>query len=128
MAALINGSSSHALDYDDTMSVFMGHPSVTLFPSLLAFSEWQEKSGRDFLIAYIIGLKVGACIGECLGPEHYSAGWHATSTIGRLASAAGCAKLTGLDEEQTVYALGIAGTQASGFILYYARQGRQMGK
>ena len=115
MAALINGSASHALDYDDTMRVFMGHPSVTLFPSLLAFSEWKEKSGNDFLTSYIIGLKTGTCIGACLGPEHYSAGWHATSTLGRLASAAGCARLMGLGEEQTVHALGIAGTQASGF-------------
>jgi len=115
MAALINGSASHALDYDDVMRVFMGHPSVTLFPSLLAFSEWKEKSGNDFLTSYIIGLKTGTCIGACLGPEHYSAGWHATSTLGRLASAAGCARLMRLGEEQTVHALGIAGTQASGF-------------
>jgi len=114
MAALINGSASHALDYDDTMSVFMGHPSVTLFPSLLTLSEWKEKSGMDLLTAYIVGLKVGACIGACAGLEHYSAGWHATCTIGVLASAAGCAKLMGLDEQQTLYALGIAGTQASG--------------
>lgn len=114
MAALINGSASHALDYDDTMKAFMGHPSVTLFPSLLALSEWKEKSGMPFLTAYIIGLQVGAFIGICLGLKHFSAGWHATSTVGRLASAAGCAKLLGLDEQQTLYTLGIAGTQASG--------------
>lgn len=114
IATLINGSASHALDYDDTMRVFMGHPSVVLFPSLLAFSEWKEKSGVDFLMAYVIGLKVGACIGACAGLEHYLAGWHATSTIGRLASVAGCAKLMKLHGQQIVYALGIAGTQASG--------------
>ncbi len=66
------------------------------------------------MTAYIIGLKAGAAIGVCAGFEHYSAGWHGTSTIGRMASAAGCARLLGLDEQQTVYALGIAGTQASG--------------
>ncbi len=113
-AALIHGAMSHALDYDDTMAQFSGHPSVTLFPGLLALSEWKEKSGFDFLTAYIIGLKAGAVIGVCAGVEHYGAGWHGTSTIGRLASAAGCARLLGLDEQQTVYALGIAGTQASG--------------
>lgn len=113
-AALINGAMSHALDYDDTMAQFSGHPSVTLFPGLLALSEWKEKSGFDFLTAYIIGLKAGAVIGVCAGVEHYGAGWHGTSTIGRLASAAGCARLLGLNEQQTIYALGIAGTQASG--------------
>ena len=113
-AALINGAMSHALDYDDTMTNFLGHPSVTLFPALVALSEWKEKKGIDFLTAYIIGLKAGAVIGACAGFEHYSAGWHGTSTIGRMASAAGCARLLGLDKQQTVYALGIAGTQASG--------------
>jgi|Deesub1362A_J573_1020465.scaffolds.fasta_scaffold00561_2 2-methylcitrate dehydratase PrpD len=113
-AALINGAASHALDYDDTLRTFIGHPSVTLFPALLAYSEWRGLGGRDLLTAYLVGLQVGASIGASAGLEHYSAGWHATSTIGRLASAAGCAKLMGLGEEQVVHALGIAATQACG--------------
>ena len=113
-AALINGAASHALDYDDTLVSFLGHPSVTLFPSLLALSEWLRKSGRDFLTAYLIGLQAGGTVGACASLDHYMAGWHATSTLGHLASAAGCARLLGLDERQTVYALGIAATQASG--------------
>ncbi len=113
-AALINGAASHALDYDDTLEIFVGHPSATLFPSILALSEWKQMSGNDLLTAYIIGIQVGATIGACGGAEHYTSGWHATSTLGHFASAAGCAKLMGLDEQQTVYALGIAGTQASG--------------
>jgi 2-methylcitrate dehydratase PrpD len=113
-AALINGAASHALDYDDSMEILHGHPSVTLFPSLLALSEHQGKKGADFLRAYIIGLQAGVVIGACTGIEHYLSGWHATSTLGHLISAAGCARLLGLDEKQTVMALGIAGTQASG--------------
>lgn len=113
-AALINGSASHTLDYDDTLKAFLGHPSVTLFPALLALGEWKEKTGTDFLVAYIIGLKAGAVIGTCAGMEHYMSGWHATATLGHLASAAACARLMGLNEQQTLYALGIAGTQASG--------------
>jgi len=113
-AALINGSASHALDYDDSMIAFLGHPSVTLFPGVLALSEWKGKMGADFLSAYLVGLKVGATIGSCAGVEHYATGWHATSTMGHLAAAAACSRLLGLDEQQTVYALGIAGTQSSG--------------
>lgn len=113
-AALINGTASHALDYDDTLVSFLGHPSVTIFPSLLAISEWQDKSGLDFLTAYLVGLQSGATIGSCAGMDHYMAGWHATSTIGYMASAAGCSKLMGLNTKQTANALGIAGTQASG--------------
>jgi 2-methylcitrate dehydratase PrpD len=113
-AALINGSASHALDYDDTLVSFLGHPSVTIFPSLLALSEWRGKSGKDFLTAYLIGLQAGGTVGACASLDHYMAGWHATSTLGHLASAAACSRLLGLTEKQTVYALGIAGTQASG--------------
>ena len=113
-AALINGAASHALDFDDTLEIIVGHPTVTLYPALLAISEWKKLSGQELLAAYLIGLKTAAVIGQCGGMEHYMHGWHGTSTIGHFASAAGCSKLLGLDEQQTVYALGIAGTQASG--------------
>lgn len=113
-AALINGTASHVLDYDDTLVSFFGHPSVTLFPALLSLAEYYKKNGRDFLTAYLVGLQVGGTIGVCAGLDHYMAGWHATSTIGHLASAAGCAKLLEVDEDQFVYALGIAATQSSG--------------
>jgi 2-methylcitrate dehydratase PrpD len=113
-AALINGAASHVLDYDDSSISMVGHPSVGMFPSLLALSEWNEKSGHDFLTAYVIGFKVGAVIGSCTGMDHYMAGWHSTSTVGHFASAAVCSRLLGLNEQQTVYALGIAGTQAGG--------------
>jgi 2-methylcitrate dehydratase PrpD len=113
-AALINGSAGHALDYDDTLVSFLGHPSVTLFPSLLALAENRGLSGRDFLTAYIIGLQVGGTVGACAGLDHYLGGWHGTSTLGHIASAAGCARLMGLDEERALFALGIAATQSSG--------------
>jgi 2-methylcitrate dehydratase PrpD len=113
-AALINGAASHSLDYDDTMVSFLGHPSVTIFPALLALSEFRGKSGKDFLTAYLIGLQVGGTIGTCAGLDHYMAGWHATSTLGHIASAAACARLLGLSEKQTTYALGIGATQSSG--------------
>ena len=113
-ACLINGAASHALDYDDTMMSFFGHPSVTMFPSLLALSELRDKNGLDFLTAYLVGFKVGTVIGTCAGKEHYMTGWHATSTLGHFLSASVCSRILGLDEDKTVYALGIAGTLASG--------------
>lgn len=113
-AALINGAASHALDYDDSMAIFAGHPSVAVFPSILALSEWKEKSGSELLTAFIIGIEIEAALGTCEGMRHYMSGWHSTSTLGHFASAAACSKLMGLDEQQSVYAIGIAGTQACG--------------
>ena len=112
--ALINGAASHALDYDDTLVSFLGHPSVTVFPSVLALSEWKQMSGRALLSAYLIGIQTGGTIGACASLDHYMAGWHATSTLGHFASAAACARLLKLDIEKTQHALGIAGTQSSG--------------
>jgi 2-methylcitrate dehydratase PrpD len=113
-AALINGTESHVLDYDDSSMAVIGHPSVTIFPGLLALSEYEVKGGKDFLTAYIIAFKVMSTIGRSTSMEHYMAGWHATSTVGHLASASACSKILNLDEQQTVHALGIAGTQACG--------------
>ena len=113
-AALINGAASHALDYDDTLWRFLGHPTVTLFPALLSLSEFKGLSGADVLTAYIIGLKVGSVVASCAGGEHYMSGYHGTATMGCLASASACSRLLRLDTQKTVYALGIAGTQAAG--------------
>ncbi len=113
-ATLINGAASHALDYDDSLAFFLGHPSVTLFPSILALCEWRGKKGRELLTAYIIGLRAGTALGSFAGLGHYMKGWHGTSTMGHLASASACARLLGLDGGLTTHALGIAATQASG--------------
>jgi 2-methylcitrate dehydratase PrpD len=113
-AALINGAMSHALDYDDTIGSYIAHPSVALFPALLALAEHLGKSGKEFLIAYLVGFQAGAAVGRSAGLDHYNAGWHATSTVGTIASAAACAKLMDLDQEQATHALGIGATQAFG--------------
>lgn len=113
-AALVNGAASHALDFDDTLRLFLGHPTVTILPGLVALAEWHRRPGAEVLTAFILGMQAGAAVGACAGMEHYMSGWHATATIGHLASAAACSRLLGLDAGQTVHALGIAGTQASG--------------
>ncbi len=118
-AAIINGAASHVLDYDDTTTVDIRHASVGMFPAFLALAEWKEKSGADFLTAYIIAFKVAALIGACTGMKQYNTGLHTTSTIGHLASTAGCARLLKLSEQQTIYAMGLAGTLSSGLKIVF---------
>lgn len=113
-AALLNGTTSHVLDFDDACIEFQGHPSVTLFPALLAAAEWLEKGGRDFLCAFVTGYEAGCRVALGASYNHYLAGWHGTSTIGRFASTAGCSRLLGLKPDEIVQAFGIAGTQAAG--------------
>ncbi len=113
-AALINGTASHVLDYDDTHLGALMHPSVTIIPAILALGESRNVSGRQFLLSYLAGFEIETRISMAMGSMHYDAGWHATATMGRFGAAAASAKLLGLDGKQTANALGLAGTQASG--------------
>jgi len=114
LAALINGSASHAHDFDDSHPVFRGHPSASIFASLFALAELENRSGKDLLTAYIVGLQACLVVGEGSGKEIYMSGLHNTSVLGIIGSAAASARLLGLNEEQTLNALGIATTQAFG--------------
>jgi 2-methylcitrate dehydratase PrpD len=113
-AALINGSASHALDFDDVHLGMMGHPSAPVFPAILALAEWKGSSGKEFIAAFIAGFEAECRIASIVYPEHYLCGWHATGTLGHFGAAAGCANLLRLDSSQMVSAIGIAGTQAAG--------------
>jgi 2-methylcitrate dehydratase PrpD len=113
-AALVNGAASHALDYDDVQWEMSGHPSVPVFPGLLALAESRRASGRDFLTAFVAGFETECRVGLLVNPGHYAAGWHATGTLGTFGSAAACAWLLSLDEERWRHALGIAAAQAAG--------------
>ncbi|HEY1299685.1 MAG TPA: MmgE/PrpD family protein [Stellaceae bacterium] len=113
-AALVNGAAGHALDFDDVNVAMPGHPTVAVLPGLLALAEFLGRSGREVLTAFVAGYETECRIGAAMSPGHYDLGFHSTATIGTLGAAAACARLLGLDAEQTATALGIAGTQAAG--------------
>lgn len=113
-AALVNGTAAHALDFDDNFMPGMSHASAVLVPALLAVAEAGDASGADLVQAYLVGLEAQALVGYGVAPEHYAAGWHATSTIGAIGTAAGCAALMGLDHDGIVQAMSLAVSMASG--------------
>lgn len=113
-AALINGTASHALDYDDVNRRLHGHPTVCAATAALVLGEAFGASGRDVLTAFIAGTEVACNLGERCDEGHYEAGFHATGTMGAFGAAAAGAKLLGLDAKATSNALGIAASQASG--------------
>ena len=114
LAALVNGTIGHALDFDDSSYLLSGHPSVVVLPAVLAQGEKQGASGREVLEAFIIGYEISTKLGLGMNPEHYGAGWHSTCTLGTLGAAAAAAHLRGFDVETTRHALGIAASHASG--------------
>lgn len=123
-AALVNGATSHALDYDDTHFDYIGHPSVAVFPAALALAETIDAPGRDFLDAALVGLETACRVGRWLGMSHYQHGFHQTATSGSFGAAAACARLLGLDAERTAHALGIAATRAAGLKSQFGTMGK----
>jgi 2-methylcitrate dehydratase PrpD len=113
-AALANGTMGHALDFDDFGG--FGHPTVAIFPALLALGEHIGATGRDLMEAYVIGCEVGLALQHTTKYNQMAKGFHATAVIGRMACTAACAKLLKLDQQQTVTALGVAGSMSSGLI------------
>lgn len=114
MAALANGTLAHALDYDDMGS--FGHPSVALLPPVLALGEKLGASGREVLNAYVIGFEVAANLSAASHYVQTERGFHSTAFFGTMGATAAAAKLLKLDVEQTVMALGIAGSMPAGVV------------
>ncbi len=113
-AALLNGISSHVLDYDDTHLKTIIHPAGPVASALMALVERRPTTGPDFLHAFILGVEVECRIGKAVYPAHYDAGWHITGTAGIFGAAAATGRLLGLTEQQMTWALGTAATQAAG--------------
>jgi 2-methylcitrate dehydratase PrpD len=113
-AAFINGVKGHIFDFDDDHREGTMHPSVAVFPAVFALAEKQRASGAQMLRAFIVGLEVMIRMGESFLGKSYYQGFHPTGVCGVFGAAAGCAALLGLDRQQATYALGLAGSFASG--------------
>jgi len=113
-AAFYNGVSAHVLDYDDVTSPLRGHPSVVLWPALIALAEAEGSHMGRLHAAYVVGFEVMCKLAKAIAVESYAKGWHATASIGIIGAAAACAHLLTLNAEQTAHAIGIAVAQAAG--------------
>lgn len=113
-AALVNGISSHAFDFDDTHLKTIIHPAGPVCSAVLALAEKLGSSGREVIDAVVLGIDVACRVGNMLYPHHYDRGWHITGSTGTLGAAAACARLLKLDADQTQMALGIAASQPVG--------------
>jgi 2-methylcitrate dehydratase PrpD len=103
------------LDFDDTHLKSIIHPAGPIAPAILALADYRPVDGADFLHAFILGIEVECRIGNAVYPAHYDIGWHITGTAGVFGAAAAAGWLLKLDEQQMAWALGLAGTQSSGF-------------
>ena len=121
-AALVNGVSIHADDFDDTQLAaakdrvygLLMHPTVPVLPAIFALAEQRAVTGKEWMLAYHIGAEVECKIAEAIAPRHYQDGFHTTGTCGPFGSAAACAKLLKFDLSKTLNAFGLAASQSGG--------------
>ncbi|MFY0621426.1 MAG: MmgE/PrpD family protein [Pelagimonas sp.] len=123
-AALVNGATSHALDYDDTHFAHIGHPSVAVLPAAMAVAEHQGRDFKDLIEAALYGCEASVRMGLLLGRSHYQVGFHQTATAGAFGATVAAARLMGLDEDQTRHALALVSTRASGLKSQFGTMGK----
>lgn len=115
--ALINGTYSHALDYDDFHIASVHHAGGPTFAAALAVAMDHGCSGQDALKAFVSAFEVSTQIGmNDVGLSLGNAGWHPTCILGHISSTIACATLLKLDCQQIENALGFAAAQAGGLM------------
>ena len=124
MAAMVNGSTSHALDYDDTHFAHVGHLSVAIYPAALAVAEELDATAGDLIAAFLVGAEAAIRIGKVLGKAHYNLGFHQTATAGAFGATVAAGRLYSLDREQMRVALGLCSTRASGLKSQFGTMGK----
>src|SRR6266550_796806 len=121
-AAWTNGISIHADDFDDTQLSaakdrvygLLVHPTVPVLPAILAQAEGESVSGKEFMLAYHIGVEVECKIAEAISPRHYQDGFQSTGTCGPFGSAVACAKVLRFDLSKILNTFGVAACQSGG--------------
>jgi 2-methylcitrate dehydratase PrpD len=114
VAAMVNGTLGHALDYDEVTTLYPAHPSVPVLAALLASSEPARLDGKSLVTAYVTGFEVGGQIARGIGLAHYHRGFHATGTLALFSAVAAVAKARDLSEDEIRTAFGIAASFSSG--------------
>jgi 2-methylcitrate dehydratase PrpD len=125
-AAYLNGTASHALDFDDCSNTLGGHPSAPVLSALFPLADDLGASGRDFVLAYVAGFEVETKIALAVNFHHYTKGWHPTATLGVFGAAAAAARLMGLDAQATSVALALAASFASGLKANFGTMAKPM--
>ena len=124
MAALVNGTTTHALDYDDTHFAHIGHPSVAVFPAALAVAELVGAGRSDLKQAALIGMEASIRTGLWLGRAHYQIGFHQTATAGAFGAAVAAGRLLGLNAQAMTHVLGLTATRAAGLKAQFGTMGK----
>lgn len=128
LAALINATAVHAMDFDDVHYMGAGHLSGPCWSAALAMGQAHDAGEQDVLSAFLTGFEVMARLGgggvPGVGRSLQRRGFHPTSVVGRMGAAASAAVIHGLDEKRALHALSHAGTTAGGLLASFGTHGK----
>ena len=113
-AAWINGSISHAVEFDDIFRDAVYHPGCPTIAAALAVAQDRGSDGAELLKAITVGYEISTRIGTAVQPSHYRF-FHTTGTVGCFGSAAATAALLDSGGVDTMrHSLATAASFASG--------------
>lgn len=112
-AALLNGTASHTVEFDDIYRDGGYHPGSPTISAALAVAQDVGATYDQFLRAVIGGFEVGCRIALALQPSHYR-NWHITGTVGTIGAAVATAMLKGGSAETVAHAIAISTSFAGG--------------
>jgi 2-methylcitrate dehydratase PrpD len=124
-AALINGTASHTVEFDDIYRDAGYHPACPTIAAALAAAQATGASMENLLRAVVAGYEVSCRIGLAIQPSHYKY-WHTTGTVGVFGAAVATALLLGCDAPRIAHAIATAATFSGG--LQQALRGDSMSK
>jgi len=126
-AALVNATSGHAYDFDDTSYTGIMHGSVVVLPAALAMAEHRGVGGKILLEAFIVGVEVEYAIAEWCTTHIYYKGWWTSGVYGPLGAAAAAARILGLDIDGTANAMSIAVSNSTGMKVSFGSDAKPLG-
>lgn len=113
-AVLLNGLLIHGLDFDDTHSDAVVHASASAVPTALHMARQHGASGREAVLAYLLGVEASARIGAAAQGGFHQVGFHPTGMVGAFGSALTAGRLAGATAAQLAGAQGIVLSMAAG--------------
>jgi 2-methylcitrate dehydratase PrpD len=116
-ASYVNCLSSSVNSFDEGHAETIVHPSGPVASALFALSELRSLTGGVFLTAFILGVETICRLSKVIAfpPERGNIGWVQTGVTAGMGVAAAVSNAIGLDAERTLWAIGIASSQAAGF-------------
>jgi 2-methylcitrate dehydratase PrpD len=118
-AAIVNGTFGYYCDIDAHHPEAIVHPAATVTPTSLAVGEREKVDGKEFLIAWVLGMEMDCRVSLALNPRAlYDRGFHPSCVAGTIGAAISAGRLFRLSADQFPIALGLGAQQASGLLAW----------